>query len=90
MVKILYEIEKVNSKVIPKFETTSWLRDIFDGTNGIWLGGNASTQSAIRMPELNLNDKRTSFPQIGYVVNDTSHTIIKYIVDKECNTEDEE
>ena len=71
-------------------ETTSWLRDIFDGTNGIWLGGNASTQSAIRMPELNLNDKRTSFPQIGYVVNDTSHTIIKYIVDKECNTEDEE
>ena len=68
-------------------ETEDWFRDNVDPTTGIWLGDNADNQLSIKMPNLTLEDKKVMFNQIGYVVKNNSHTIVKYVVDKEFKNE---
>ena len=68
-------------------EMENWFRDNVDQTTGIWLGDNADNQLAIKMPNLTLDDKRIMFKQIGYIVKNNSHTIVRYVVDKEFKDE---
>ena len=68
-------------------ETEEWFRDNVDTSSGIWLGDNADNQLSIKMPNLTLEDKKVMFNQIGYIVRNNSHTIIKYVVDKEFKNE---
>ena len=68
-------------------EMEDWFRDNIDQTTGIWLGDNADNQLSIKMPNLTLDDKRIMFDQIGYIVKSNSHTIVRYVVDKEFKDE---
>ncbi len=68
-------------------EVENWFRLNITNNNGIWLGDNSASQVAIRMPNLTIEERKIMFPQIGYVVKDSSHTIIRYIVDKEFDDE---
>lgn len=68
-------------------ETEIWFRLNVNQSTGIWLGENAGNQYSIKMPNLTLEEKKTTFNQIGYVVKNSSHTIIRYIVDKEFENE---
>lgn len=67
-------------------ELEPWFKNVDKGT-GIWLGDNAANQFAIRMPNLSMEERKTIFKQMGYVVKNSSHTTIKYIVDKEFDDE---
>ena len=68
-------------------EMEKWFRPNVDQTNGIWLGENASSQISIKMPNLSMDEKKVMFNQIGYVVKNSNHTIVRYIVDKEFDNE---
>ena len=68
-------------------EIENWFRLNVNQTSGIWLGENAGNQYSIKMPNLTLEEKKIMFNQIGYVVKNSSHTIIRYIVDKEFENE---
>ncbi|MGM9877630.1 MAG: type VII secretion protein EssC [Bacilli bacterium] len=68
-------------------ETESWFRSNVNTSSGIWLGENAANQYSIRMPNISLEERKLMFNQIGYVVKNSSHTIIRYIVDKEFENE---
>ena len=63
-------------------ESEKWFEKGIDQNNGIWLGDNASTQMSIRMPNLGINDRKVMFDEIGYVVKDSNHTIVRYVIDK--------
>ncbi|MBQ6285218.1 MAG: type VII secretion protein EssC [Bacilli bacterium] len=67
-------------------EFEPWFKNVDKGT-GIWLGDNAANQFSIRMPNLTMEERRTVFKQMGYVVKNSSHKTIKYIVDKEFDDE---
>ena len=67
-------------------ETESWFKNVDKGT-GIWLGGNAANQFSIRMPNLSMEERKTDFKQMGFIVKNSSHTIVKYVVDKEFDNE---
>jgi hypothetical protein len=64
-----------------------WYRPNVNTSTGIWLGENAANQFAIRMPNLSLEERKVMFNQIGYIVKNSSHTIVRYIVDKEFENE---
>jgi len=68
-------------------ETESWYIKNIDKTSGIWLGENAANQLSIKMPNLTLEERKTTFNQIGFIVKNSSHTIIRYVVDKEFDNE---
>ena len=67
-------------------EVEEWFKNI-DKSTGIWLGENAANQLSIKMPNLTLEERKLLFNQIGYIVKNSSHTIIRYIVDKEFDNE---
>ena len=68
-------------------EMEPWYRPNINTSTGIWLGENAANQFAIRMPNLSLEERKIMFNQIGYIVKNSSHTIVRYIVDKEFENE---
>lgn len=67
-------------------EVEEWFKNI-DKSTGIWLGGDAANQLSIKLPNLTLEDRKQLFNQIGYIVKNSSHTIVRYIVDKEFDNE---
>ncbi len=67
-------------------EMETWFKNVDKGT-GIWLGGNAANQFSIRMPNLSMDERKTVFNQMGFVVKNSSHTTVKYVVDKEFDNE---
>ena len=67
-------------------ELEPWFKNVDKGT-GIWLGGNVANQFSIRMPNLSMDERKVMFNQIGFVVKNSSHTTVKYVVDKECDNE---
>ena len=64
-------------------EVEKWFTSNVDKSSGIWLGDNVQNQLSIKLPNLSLNDKKVTFNQIGYVVKNNNHVIVRYIVDKE-------
>ncbi len=67
-------------------EMEPWFKNVDKGT-GIWLGGNAANQFSIRMPNLSMDERKVDFNQMGFVVKNSSHTTVKYVVDKEFDNE---
>ncbi len=94
-----FVFEKINSYKKNKFiiyddynsykslESESWFIKNIDKSSGIWLGENAANQLSIKMPNLSLEERKLLFKQIGYVVKNSSHTIVRYVVDKEFDNE---
>ena len=39
------------------------------------------------MPNITLEERKITFKQIGYVAKNSTHTIIRYVVDKEFDNE---
>ncbi len=68
-------------------EVEPWFVKNIDKSTGIWLGENATNQLSIKMPNLSLEERKMVFSQIGYIVKNSSHTIIRYVVDKEFDDE---
>lgn len=54
-----------------------------DTNNGIWLGGNAGTQSILHMPNLSTDEKRFDFPYLAFLVRRGAHEAIKHMLDME-------
>ena len=54
-----------------------------DTNNGIWLGGNAGTQSILHMPNLSTDEKRLDFPYLAFLVRRGAHEAIKHMLDME-------
>ena len=54
-----------------------------DTNNGIWLGGNAGTQSILHMPNLSMDEKRLDFPYLAFLVRRGAHEAIKHMLDME-------
>ena len=69
-------------------ETEPWYRTNVNNNNGIWLGTNATTQYSIKMPNITLEERKINFSEIGYIVKNNSHTIVRYVVDKEFDNEE--
>ena len=68
-------------------ELEPWYVKNIDKSTGIWLGENGANQLSIKMPNLSLEERKIMFNQIGYIVKNSSHTIIRYVVDKEFDNE---
>lgn len=73
-----------------RIQTEVWYQSKVDNSYGIWLGEDVGTQLAINFNNLSLEEKRMYFPYIGYAVKDGKHKIIKYMVEKGKDEENEE
>ena len=62
-------------------QVEDWFRDNINNTFGIWLGEDISVQVALGVMSLSMEDKKVSFPCIGYPIYQGNHMIIKYVVD---------
>ena len=58
----------------------SWYQSQVDSSNGIWLGNEVGSQMSININNLSIEDKKTDFPFMAFVVDKGEHTIIKYVV----------
>lgn len=52
-----------------------------NNNNGIWLGEDIGVQMIINVTDLQTEDRKVSFQDMGFVVNNGNHVIIKHIVD---------
>ena len=62
-------------------QVEQWYQTQIDNTNGIWLGANVSSQMAITVNDLTMEDRKISFPTMAFDIVKGKHTIVKYIVD---------
>ncbi len=74
----LFFDDSQNYKLI---QVEDWFRDNVNNTFGIWLGEDISVQVALGVMSLSMEDKKVSFPCIGYPIYQGNHMIIKYVVD---------
>lgn len=70
-----------NYGVANNIRNEDWYRANVDNSCGIWLGENVGNQIAITISNMSLDDKRITFPYIGYAVYKGNYAIIKYLVD---------
>ena len=96
--KLFLEIEKTsNSHFIlvdvygsyKLLQTEQWYQSNINNLYGIWLGPNAGSQLAVNFTNLTLDDKKTEFPYMGYAVKNGKHKLIKHVIEK-VEEEDEE
>ena len=52
-----------------------------NNNNGIWLGGDVGTQMIINITDLQPSDRKSSFEDIAFVINNGNHVTIKLMVD---------
>ena len=62
-------------------QVEDWFIENINNTFGIWLGEDIDTQVALGVMSLSLEEKKVSFPCIGYPIYQGNHMIIKYVVD---------
>lgn len=72
-----------------RIQTDVWYQSNVDSSYGIWLGEDVGTQLAINFNNLSLEEKRLYFPYMGYTVKDGKHKIIKYMVEKLEDSDEE-
>lgn len=72
-----------------RIQTDSWYQSNVDNNYGIWLGEEVGTQLAINCNNLSMEDKRMYFPYIGFAIKNGKHKIVKYMIEK-SEDEDEE
>ena len=78
-----------NLDAINKIQIEDWYKCNVDTNCGIWLGEEVANQNVINVRTLTLDDKKISFPFIGYAIYKASHMIIKYVVDGMEDEKDE-
>ena len=66
---------------IKKLQIEGWYRSVVDESNGIWLGDGAGDQMAINVETLTFDDKKVSFPYMGFPIYKENHMIVKYVTD---------
>ena len=66
---------------INKIRTEDWYRANVDNGSGIWLGDGVGNQLAITIGTLSIEDKKLSFPFMGFAAVKGTHMVVKYIVD---------
>lgn len=70
-----------NAEGYKKLQVENWYKNNITNTYGIWLGEDVGVQVALGIMSLSIEDKRNTFPCIGYPVYKGNHMIIKYVVD---------
>ena len=66
---------------VKKLQIEGWYRNCIDESNGIWLGDGAGDQMAINIETLTFEDKKISFPYMGFPIYKENHMIVKYVTD---------
>ncbi len=67
---------------VKKMQLEEWYRSNVNNNYGIWLGEGLGDQIAIQVSTFNINERKVSFPYIGYPIFNGNHMIIKYAVDE--------
>lgn len=62
-------------------QVEDWYRKNINNTYGIWLGEDISTQVALGVTSLSMEDKGVMFPCISYPIYQGNYMICKYVVD---------
>ena len=62
-------------------QVEDWFRDNINNTFGIWLGEDIGIQVALGVMSLSVDDRKNTFPCIGYPIYQGNHMVIKYVVD---------
>jgi hypothetical protein len=70
-----------NYSSLKNLQIEQWYQTQVDNTNGIWLGPNVSSQMAIAVSDLTMDDRRIAFPTMAFAILKGKHTIVKCVID---------
>ena len=65
-----------------RIQSDAWYQSSVDTGYGIWLGEDVGTQMTINFNNLSLEEKKMYFPYMGFAVKNGKHKVIKHMVEK--------
>jgi len=69
-----------NYNSFKKFQTEPWYNSIVESGSGIWIGPGVGNQFAIAFANMSMEEKNLDVPDISFVANKGSYSIVKKVV----------
>ncbi len=74
---------------IKNLKLEDWFQSGVNNSNGIWLGEGIANQMMINVSDLSLDDRKRSFPYMGYTIVNGKSKCIKCVLDEEISNNEE-